>query len=103
MSETAIQRLQAWFHEQCDGDWEHTWGLTIETLDNPGWKFSVDLEASGVEGRDFDWVKLERSEHDWLFFRSTGSVFEAACGPLNLEETLEQFLDFISGAGRGES
>jgi hypothetical protein len=29
--------LQAWYAEQCDGDWEHQFGVSVETLDNPGW------------------------------------------------------------------
>jgi hypothetical protein len=28
--------LQGWYATQCDGDWEHEYGVSIETLDNPG-------------------------------------------------------------------
>ena len=27
--------LQSWYQSQCDGDWEHEFGIRIETLDNP--------------------------------------------------------------------
>jgi hypothetical protein len=37
--------LEQWYQEQCDGDWEHHCGVTIETLDNPGWLVQADLRA----------------------------------------------------------
>lgn len=39
--------LERWYREQCDGEWEHHYGITIETLDNPGWLVQVDLR--GIE------------------------------------------------------
>jgi len=32
-----MERIQDWYRRQCDGDWEHSYGVKIETLDNPGW------------------------------------------------------------------
>jgi len=29
--------IQSWYRDQVNGEWEHTSGVTIETLDNPGW------------------------------------------------------------------
>lgn len=29
--------LSNWHKLNCNGDWEHTYGIKIETLDNPGW------------------------------------------------------------------
>lgn len=95
MSESAVQRLQLWYQQQCDGEWEHSEEIKIFTLDNPGWGMKVDIAHTEVAGIQLDWVKLERSEDDWVFYRSTGVVFEAACGPLNLAETIEHFLEFV--------
>ena len=36
-NEAVFQRLQKWYKSQCNGDWEHSFGIKIETLDNPGW------------------------------------------------------------------
>ncbi|QDU82836.1 hypothetical protein Pla110_45990 [Polystyrenella longa] len=38
--EDDLLALQAWYHYRCDGEWEHRYGLTIETCDNPGWQIS---------------------------------------------------------------
>lgn len=38
-----IDRLEDWYQSNCDGDWEHGFGVTIESLDNPGWSLTADL------------------------------------------------------------
>ena len=44
MNPNALQALQQWYLAQCDGDWEHGYGVSITTLDNPGW--SLDITAA---------------------------------------------------------
>lgn len=46
-----IDRIQSWFAERCNGEWEHEFGITIETLDNPGWRVRIDL--AGTHGSKF--------------------------------------------------
>ncbi len=29
--------IQKWYAKHCNGDWEHFYGVKIETVDNPGW------------------------------------------------------------------
>jgi hypothetical protein len=38
--------LQRWYSAHCDGEWEHGFGVTIETLDNPGWSVKIDVEGT---------------------------------------------------------
>jgi hypothetical protein len=90
----AIERLQAWFLSQCDGDWEHTAGIVISTLDNPGWFVDVDLSGTSVEARSFQAIKVERAEQDWLHAARTETKFKIYCGPGNLEESLTLFCDW---------
>ena len=40
---SALRKLQSWYQAQCDEDWEHGEGITIETLDNPGWSLEIAL------------------------------------------------------------
>jgi hypothetical protein len=46
---SSIQWLQGWYATQCNGDWEHRYGITIQTLDNPGWLVQVDLTGTSLE------------------------------------------------------
>lgn len=92
--------LQAWYAMQTDGDWEHGYGVTITTLDNPGWSVSIDLDGTQQTGQPFPEQEAHRSEHDWHVARVTGNIFEAACGPLNLGEVLHVFRVWVEGEPR---
>ncbi len=35
--QSVVRMLEKWFENHCDGTWEHHYGITIETSDNPGW------------------------------------------------------------------
>src|SRR4030095_11402014 len=39
----ALAELERWYRARCNGDWEHSFGITICTLDNPGWSVSIQL------------------------------------------------------------
>jgi hypothetical protein len=45
--------LCEWFANQCDGDWEHEFGISLETLDNPGWSLRIDLPRTALSERVF--------------------------------------------------
>lgn len=91
-----LRFLEDWYAQQCDGDWEHGWGVSLETLDNPGWRLTVDLEGTSWFGRVLEREVIERSGHDWLQVWSDGQRFEAACGPQNLSEVLGRFRAFVA-------
>ena len=93
----ALYLLQRWYVGQCDSEWEHSFGVSIETLDNPGWSVRIELKGTPLENKTHDWSKLDRSEHDWVHWRIEEGVYQAACGPTNLNEAILAFLD-IAGA-----
>jgi hypothetical protein len=92
--------LQEWYESQCDGDWEHSYGVMLDTLDNPGWSLKISLDYTELEEKKFETISIDRSATDWLRCdvgeakignQSNKAVFQAACGPLNLTEVLEIF------------
>ncbi|MCH5674934.1 Imm53 family immunity protein [Streptomyces gilvus] len=87
-----------WYRAQCDGDWEHEFGVRIVSLDNPGWSLEVDLVERTAEGRT-----MPRRRRDdggrWLVAWSDGEVFRASCDPVSLEAVLELFLEFVAQEG----
>lgn len=91
-----IKRLQDWCHSNCDTAWEHDFGVEIGTLDNPGWRIKIDLEGTSKENSSFKKNKIERTEDDWLHCWVEDNVFHGACGPFNLEETLQIFLKWAN-------
>ncbi|GAA0463237.1 hypothetical protein Ade02nite_29950 [Paractinoplanes deccanensis] len=98
----ALTWLQGWYATQCDGEWEHEYGVSIDTLDNPGWSLRVDLRDTALEGRPFARREVHRGEHDWFIARVADERFEAACGPLNLGEAIHQFRSWATGPHRDE-
>lgn len=101
MADPTLSWLQDWYLNQCDDAWEHSYGVTINTLDNPGWSLKITIQDTPLENRDFEDVAIERSENDWLrCWLGKGQLdekaFEAACGPKNLIEVLELFRDWAN-------
>lgn len=92
-----LQRLQTWYHSQCDGDWEHSYGIKITTLDNPGWAVVVDLARTNLATSNRSMSKDLDSELDWLVCKIEHGVFTGHGGPYMLESIVEQFLDWAAG------
>ena len=51
--------LQQWYSAHCDGEWEHGPGITIETIDNPGWSMTILVEGTELESATFEPVKTD--------------------------------------------
>ncbi len=88
----AFSLLEKWYQSRCDGEWEHSYGVTIESLDNPGWTVTIDLSDTPKSGATLERQTIERSEHDWVQYSIKKNKFEIACGPLNLTESIELFV-----------
>jgi hypothetical protein len=89
--EEAIATLQTWYARQCDGDWEHRLGVTITTLDNPGWSIRVPLEGTSLADARFDHVDQTAHKRGWIICRKKDGWFEGSGGPNMLGELLTTF------------
>lgn len=93
-----IPRLQRWYLAQCDGDWEHSLGVKIGTLDNPGWTLDIDLESTPLDGRSFTRVErgLDAREPnvDWFTCFIEDKQFKGRGGPEKLAEMIAIFLNW---------
>ncbi len=94
----ALVDLQKWYHSQCNEDWEHSYGIKIGNIDNPGWEVRIDLRETELENIGFSEVsygigeRAELSGHDWLICKRTEHEFDGCGGPHKLIEILEIFL-----------
>ena len=94
-----LGRIQSWYVSQCDGNWEHRFGLTVRTLDNPGWMVDIDLHQTDLEDRPCSTVNygvvaesIENSG-ERLNCAVDDKVFKRRGGPEKLQEILSIFLD----------
>lgn len=54
MADENLNWLMNWYVRECNNDWEHSYGVKIDTLDNPGWTIEIDLRETSLEGRSFE-------------------------------------------------
>jgi hypothetical protein len=93
---TGLSLLEEWYAARCDGDWEHSWGVKIDTLDNPGWTISINLNDTRAESRNLERLKIVRTENDWIHYWVEKRSFQIRCGPLNLTEAVEIFVTWFN-------
>lgn len=83
--------LQDWYSGNCDGSWEHLYGVTVGTIDNPGWTMTINLEGTDLEGRVFQRLERDVTDDDWLRCWVEDNTFNGVGGPHNLSSILEVF------------
>jgi hypothetical protein len=88
----SVSTLESWYASQCNGEWEHSYGIRIDTLDNPGWSVQIDLRDTRRQGGVLEKKKIDRTETDWVLCWTEKQQFRIACGPLNLSEAAEIFV-----------
>ncbi len=108
-----VDEIQVWYETQCNGDWEHDYGLTIVTLDNPGWKVTINLTGTKLVNKHFEilsknvpqklvdqamgkikppFIAASPTSADWFLCSVQEEKFEGAGSPQNLTTILEAFL-----------
>ena len=72
------------------------YGVTIETLDNPGWFVSIDLIHTPLSDRQMSPLRDENSEDDWLVCEVENKQFRGQGDPAKLSAILQVFQEFVS-------
>ncbi len=90
--------LENWFESQSDGDWEHHYGIKIETIDNPGWSVTIDLNYTNFENLDIDYKLYELSEDDWYGVSVKNKIFKGVGDINKLEFLILKFKEIIESS-----
>lgn len=100
--------MMNWYVREYNNDWEHSYGVKIDTLDNPGWTIEIDLRETSMEGRPFEakhgevaddldeWRKLG----SWWSADADGVRFKASCGPTDLSAVIGLFREWVASQDR---
>lgn len=96
---STLPDLHAWYHAQCNGDWEHSHGVRIETTDNPGWHVRIDLAETLLEEHPFAHVRDGdpedgRDPDNWIDCKVEDCRFVGHGGPDHLDTILRTFIDW---------
>jgi hypothetical protein len=87
---------------QLDGDWEHRYGLRIESLDNPGWLIRIDLVGTALENQGFEPIAYDDGQGTWHDMHIKEGVWQAACDPAGLERAIKTFLGWARWTGSNQ-
>ncbi|MEU1212740.1 Imm53 family immunity protein [Streptomyces sp. NPDC005790] len=96
--------IPSWYASNCDGEWEHEYGIRMATTDNPGWHIEIDVSETDMEGANVERVRRDLPGGGWMIAWNDGTVFHAACDPLSLHE-VDVFFEELAGRaapGSGE-
>ncbi|HXD93130.1 MAG TPA: immunity 53 family protein [Bacteroidia bacterium] len=86
-----LKWIQNWYQSNCNGDWEHTYGISITTIDNPGWTVIINLQETRLENLSLDSGLIEKNENDWFIYEIENSTFIGNGDPTKLIFLLEKF------------
>lgn len=92
--------IEKWFLSQCDGGWEHSYGIKIESLDNPGWAVTINLAETDLENLEIPYKLVEITENDWYGIKVENQLFEAFGDPMKLEFLLLEFRKLVENTSQ---
>jgi hypothetical protein len=95
-NDSIVDWLQEWYQSQCNGDWEHCYTLRIETLDNPGWRVTIDLRETSLQSLSIPYKLVETSEEDWYASKVEDDKYSAHGDPTKLNLLLETFREIVT-------
>lgn len=97
---SALDRLQQWYAKQCNGDWEHGQGISIQTCDNPGWWVKINITGTKLQPVAFRAIKENVNAQGfqmgkrWLCCQVRNGCWEGAGDETRLPQILNVFLDW---------
>ncbi len=91
-----VSFLQQWLREVCNGEWEQTKGVTIESLSSPGWIVTIDLDGTSLDAVPMEPLRAERSSSDWIECRVEQKHFIGSGDPSKLATILHVFETWAS-------
>ena len=99
-----LARLQKWYAAQCEdlddvegnrAPWQHRYGISISTFDNPAWNIRIDLGGTALEGISMIPINIDNSETDWFLCNIIDDQFSGVGDPFKLTVILNIFFDLL--------
>jgi len=87
--------LQQWYIDQCNGEWEHQYGIKFDTLDNPGWYVVIDLNYTKLENKFMGKIIRDNGSKDWIICEVKDKQFVGSGDALKLSEIIKTFQQWV--------
>lgn len=103
MSQDNLEWLETWYQQQCNGEWEHSQGVHLDTLEREGWQLTIDLQGTSAENMPPQKIALDSSGGDWIDCHLSSRRFQGAGDPRKLEQIIGIFRKWVDAPVRGGS
>lgn len=90
-----LEWIQDWFIQNCDGEWEHSDGIQITSIDTPGWDVEIDISNTSIANIHVPWILNETNTQDWYGVKIGNQKFNASGDPGKLIYLLGLFKEMI--------
>lgn len=90
-----IEWIENWYKQNCDGVWEHFYGIKIETLDNPGWGLKVDLDETQYSDMKMKKISVDYGKDDWYTCSIEDNCFFGYGDSSKLREIIKIFRECV--------
>lgn len=65
-SDSLTSWLMQWYKSQCDGDWEHMFGMKIQSDEKANWTVKIDLCNTTMQWIEIPPVYINNGLNDWM-------------------------------------
>lgn len=98
-----LEWLQDWYQRQCDGKWEHSHGMNLKPLEDPGWHLTINLVGTSAADARPQTLRLDTLSGDWISCSIADQRFEGSCDPRKLEQIIGVFRKWVDASGQTRS
>lgn len=95
-----LKWLEKWYQHNCDGSWEHFYGIKIETLDNPGWHVKIELNETDYTDLQADEVSWDKGKDNWIKCFISNGIFNGFGDCMKLEMIIEIFKEWVENKNK---
>lgn len=93
----SILWLEKWYQNNCDSSWEHSYGIEIGTLDNPGWYVKIDLRETDYVYSKSKELNQDLADDNWVKCSIANGTFTGFGDCMKLETIIQIFREWIEG------
>ena len=95
MPRNDLEWLDDWYQRQCNGEWEHRQGVSLKSLDNPGWHLTIRLAGTSAVNTRPQQLRLDTRSGEWLACSIAAECFEGSGDPRKLEQIIGVFRRWV--------
>ncbi len=91
--------LQQWYSDQLCHHGGNSVDISIETQANPAWRMEINLKGTALEAVSFKEIKIDRSDHEWFFYRVREGEFIGSGDTFKFFEILQTYQNWVTSTG----